>query len=89
MHDNDSFRLIDPDAAVGLAAVIVVALGLSGAFVEEPVLKRTTAPKPRCDVTVAQYGPSERWAPHPRQPACAKATHDIPNHILTIPVEAK
>lgn len=40
-----------------------------------------------CPVTVAQYGPSERWNPRPPHPICADVARALPNHILTSPME--
>lgn len=90
MHDNDSFRLIDPDLAVGLFCAGVAVAALLGAFPEPPVAKSTKAAI-HCDVKVAQYGPGERWhSSSPRPPACAGAVVSAPNHILTYPLpEAK
>ena len=51
-------------------------------------IEREQAPPPRvpCDITIAQNGPGERWAPHPPQPACASAARELPSHILTSPI---
>lgn len=91
MRDDDSFRLLTPDDAVGLAAVLIVLLALGGALGhDEPVQK--APPRIACDVTVSQYGPGERWrtSPLPPSPACAGAVVSAPNHILTHPLpEAK
>lgn len=83
MHDNDIFRIITPDDAVGLAAVIVVLLGLGNAFVPEPTAIKG---RPVCDVTVAQYAPGERWAPNAKEPQCAGDMASAPNYILTHPI---
>lgn len=44
---------------------------------------------PSCPVTVAQFGPAERWAPNAPRATCASSTRDVPNHILSYPLERK
>lgn len=90
MHDNDSFRVMDPDLAVGLFCAAIATAALLGGFPEPKVTKPTTPI--HCEVTVAQYGPGERWRTYPLPPSsvCAGAVVVAPNHILTNPLpEAK
>lgn len=84
MHDNESFRLIDPDLAVGIVCAGVAAAAILGAFPEPRVAKAATPIQ--CQVTVAQYGAGERWVMLPREPRCAGRMVPAPNHILASPL---
>jgi hypothetical protein len=88
MRENDSFRLIDQDDAVIVLCFIIALLVV--AFVRE---EKAEAPQPQpsqsCAVTVAQYGPGERFAPNAKAPVCATIAQEIPAHILTVPVVEK
>ena len=85
MRDDDSFRLIDRDGAI---LIVCILLGIVAAlFVPGSPRHVTTAqPKPLCEVTVAQYGPGERWVLKPPVPSCAGRMVEVPNHIFTMPV---
>lgn len=87
MHDNDSFRLIDPEEAVGIVGCLIVLALLADWLVPEPKVE----PPPRldCPITIAQYDVGERWNPKAPQPTCAQAAAELPNHILTKPVPEK
>lgn len=41
-----------------------------------------------CDVTIAQYGPGERWL-NPPPSSCGGALGAVPNNVLSTPVAAK
>lgn len=85
MRDDDTFRLIDRDGAVFIVCALI---GIIAAFAV-PRAPRDVAPErqPHCEVTVAQYGPGERWVPKPPVPACAGRMVALPDHILTSPVK--
>lgn len=40
----------------------------------------------KCAVSVAQYGPTERWKPGPKEPVCVNAAYVLPAHLLTYPI---
>lgn len=40
-----------------------------------------------CDLTIAQFGPGERWSPQAKEPSCATAARDVPPHILSSPIK--
>lgn len=42
-----------------------------------------------CDITVAQFGPGERWYSHHHIYECASAAREVPNHILSYPLEVQ
>lgn len=86
MHDNDSFRLIDPDEAVGIGCILLAIAAVSFG-VEEPKAKPQVAE--RCPVTVAQYGAAERWIAQPRQPVCAGSPVELNNYTFTSPLEIR
>jgi len=87
MRDDDSFRLIDPDEAVALGCFLIALAALQ--FAAEPTAEpQKPLTRPTCEVTVAQYGPGERWHPRAPQPTCATAGA-LPDHHLTKPLEEK
>lgn len=88
MGHTDSFRWIDQDEAVAAGCfLIAIACAWMGATVEEPTVQQPVVATTNCHVTVAQYGPAERWSPKSRQPECAGAMVELPPHILTSPME--
>lgn len=40
-----------------------------------------------CDLTIAQFGPGERWYGHQHVYECVAAAREVPNHILTMPIQ--
>ena len=88
MRDDDTFRLISPDEAVGVGCFLLGIIAAAFA-VDEPKQVLPEYAPPRCTVTVQQYGPGERWAPNHQQAACVASMDGLPNHILTSPVEQK
>lgn len=83
MNDNDAFRLIDRDEAVFFGCIVVAMVAF--AFKAEPAAD--PKPLPRCEASVAQYGPGERWVANPKQPTCVQLHQDAPNNFLTYPLE--
>ena len=91
MGDNDSFRLIDPDEAVAWGCLLIFLAALAFTVDEEPKpappLPQQTRP---CDLTIAQFGPGERWIQHAHVYECVSGTRELPTHLMTYPlVEAK
>lgn len=65
---------------------ILSALSYTALFIGAPMLilsleKNDPSPLLYCEVTVAQYGPGERWAPNPKQPTCAKFSQGGKWHV--------
>lgn len=85
MNENDTFRLMDRDEAVAWGCLLV-GLAAWAYAMPEPDVKPAPMPQ-RCAVTVAQYGPGERWNPRAARPACAGELAQAPNDILTLPLE--
>ncbi len=86
MRDDDTFRLIDQDGAVLIGCLLI---GVIAAFAVPDSPRHAPKVTPHCEVTVAQYGPGERWVPKAPVPACAGGMVALPDHILTLPVETK
>ena len=42
---------------------------------------------PRCDLTIAQFGPGERWLRHHHVYECVTAARELPPHVLTHPLQ--
>lgn len=87
MRDNDAFHLIDPDEAVAIGCLLI---GIAAvAFVGDEAPKEVP-PVPQqarqCDLTIAQFGPGERWYGYPHVYECVAAARDVPRHILTYPL---
>lgn len=88
MHDNDSFRLMDQDEAVGLVVLLIGFLIIAGVFSDARPKPQPIAQAPQsCEVTVVQYGPGQRWSPKPPVPACAGKLAALPAHVLTSPIQ--
>ncbi len=47
--------------------------------------KRHAAALP-CDITIAQFGPGERWKSHHHTYECARTARSLPAGVLTSPV---
>lgn len=73
--------LLVAGAAVWAAEVTGIPLFDEGA--EAVLVARLALP---CDVTIAQFGPGERWMRHHHIYECARAAVTIPAHILTWPL---
>lgn len=86
MRDDDTFRLIDPDEAVALGCFLIALAALGNLFVEDKPTPQPVAQR-ACEITIAQYGPGERWVPKPPVLACAGAMVALPAHVLTSPVQ--
>lgn len=80
---NDNFRWVDPDEAV-FAGCICIAV-VAATFVDEKPQPVPVAPE--CEITIAQYGPGERWAPNHHKPVCAGNAAALPAHVLSFPIK--
>ncbi len=90
MRDDDAFRLFSPEEAVGLCCLFLGVIAAAFVVDEHPKSHPKAAVlEQRCEVTVAQYGPGERWRPNPPLPQCAGGVSALPTHILTIPIQEK
>lgn len=59
------------------------------AFERDIAERREPKAAAQCPVTIAQYGPGERWYHPSPTPKCAGAVVEAPNHIFVTPVKAK
>ena len=75
------------DEAVAWGCLLILLAALAFAVDEEP---KAVPPVPQqtrqCDLTIAQFGPGERWYSHYHVYACVSAARELPAHIMTHPL---
>ena len=58
---------------------------VTAAIVDDRVRGAPGAPLP-CDLTIAQFGPGERWFKHRHVYECVTASREPPAHLLSSPL---
>jgi hypothetical protein len=89
MHDSDKFQWMSIDDALAVISFVALLVGAPFILALGNPAPEVKPPPQKCAVTVAQYGPTERWNPKPAQPACAGELAPLPNHALTYPLEKR
>lgn len=76
--------------AVALAVGAVAAAEFTGFAIfgaaDDAEIAENLVAEARCDLTVAQFGPSERWVRHQHVYECATAARELPSYVLTFPL---
>lgn len=89
MHYEDPLPEFSPSfkVAAAFAAAAVALAAVTGSLDDGRAAAVTDGMvKEACAVTVAQYGPGERWVSPSPSPACAGAVVPAPSYVMSSPL---